>query len=80
MKPIDYFLIYEETDNPKMLHSIVRFGLDEEEMRGLSDQLHADNVGWGFNESVEVKDPLIMILFPRYFALINSQEPVYMEF
>ena len=77
MKKIDYFLIYNE--NKYLGKSIIEFALNKEQLRGLRDQILADNNGYGINPSVKVNPPIIQTCYPYYFMLIDSSTPVLIE-
>lgn len=76
MKKIDYFLVFNSVDGKP---SIIEYGLDKDQLRGLRDQLCADNEGHGFNDSVKAKPPMMQTVFPYYFMIIDSTTPVLIE-
>lgn len=71
-----YFYIFNGTIKKP---SIIEFGLDKDQLKGLREQLCADNEGYGFNYSVKAKPPIIQTVWPHYFIIIDSTTPVLIE-
>ena len=73
---MDYFLVFNSVNGKP---SIIEYGLDKYQLRGLKDQLWADNNGYGFNYLVKANPPIIQTRFPYYFMIIDSTGPVLIE-